>query len=357
MAGISEYIRWRGDLSWEIAPFNEVDYYVFSKIGSPDLTGIVPGDASAIDLKSCNGRLFGDDPDSVVLGILASKSILKVQRILPDTPRYRDLMLSGFRSSFNETEVKQFSALTVLVPDGTCFVSFRGTDDFLVSWKEDFRMSVRDAVPAQHEAAEYLRWASSVYDGPIIVAGHSKGGNLAVYAAAMQDPTVRERITAVYSFDGPGFKPDFFTLEGYAAIRDRLHEIVPETSVIGTLLEKEVTLEIVRCVYSGVQSHDGYRWETSPEGFVRVGSLTDASMALNTSMDNIVREMSPEDADSLIEELFRILGETGAKTVSDLADINLIGNFRLAGNLLRESRIRGLGGKLIENMLKCILRR
>ena len=356
MAGILDYIKWRGDLSHEVSPFNEVDYYVFSKIGSPDFSGIVPDDDSTIDLQNCTDRLFGDDPDSVSLGLLASKSILKVLRILPSKPRYRDLLLSGFRAVFSESDTEQFSALTLILPDGVCFVSFRGTDDYLVSWKEDLQLSVKDSIPAQRDAAAYLQWAASVYPGPIIVAGHSKGGNLAVYAVTMLSPDLQARIKGVYSFDGPGFKADFFTHDGFLAISDRLHEIVPETSIIGILLEKALPYEIVRCVYSGIQSHDGYRWETSPTGFVRAESLTDSSEALNETMDKTISEMSPEEADSLIGELFRILTDTGAKTVSDLADFNLIGSFRLAKNLIMESQIRGLGGKLIENMIKCIIR-
>ena len=356
MAGILDYIKWRGDLSYKISPFNEVDYYIFSKIGSPDLTGIVPSDNLSTDICSCVDKLFGDDPDSVVLGILASKSILKVQNILPDTPRYKDLLLSGFRVSFSESNTEQFSALTILLPDGICVVSFRGTDDNLVSWKEDLQMGARNAVRAQLDAADYLKWALSAYSGNVIVAGHSKGGNLAVYAAAMLPSDLQSRILGVYSFDGPGFRPEFFLQDGYASISDRIHDIVPETSIIGTLLEKKTEMEIVRCVYSGIQSHDGYRWETSPEGFVRSESLTDTSRALNETMDKIIEEMSGEEAASIIDELFTILTDTGAKTVSDLADINLIGNFRLAKNLLKEGQIRGLGGKIIENMIKCIIR-
>ncbi len=356
MADIIDYIRWRGDISFETSPYNEVDYYVYSKIGSPNFTNIVPANNSAIDLHSCVDRLFGNDPDSIVLGILASKSILKVLRELPAIPRYKDVLLSGFRAVFSETEIEQFSALTLLLPDGSCLVSFRGTDDSLVAWKEDLQMSVKNAVPAQIDAAEYLQWAASVYSGPIIVAGHSKGGNLAVYAAANVPADVQSRITDIYSFDGPGFKSDFFSLDGYISIKDRIHEIVPETSIIGIVLEKQVPLEIVRCLYSGIQSHDGYRWETSPHGFVRTDSLTEASKALNEAMDKIVDEISENEANSLINEFFRILAETGAKTVSDLADINLIGNFRLAKNLLKEEQIRGLGGKLMENIIRCILR-
>lgn len=356
MAGILDYIKWRGDLSFKISPFNEVDYYIFSKIGSPDLTGIVPSDNTYTDIRSCVDMLFGDDPDSVVLGILASKSILKVQQILPDKPRYRDILLSGFRARFSESETEQFSALTALLPDGICLVSFRGTDDNLVSWKEDLQMGARNAVRAQLDAAEYLEWAASVYQGQIIVAGHSKGGNLAVYAAAMLPSELQSRIMSVYSFDGPGFRPEFFLQDGYSAIKDRIHDIVPETSIIGTLLEKQTEMEVVRCVYSGIQSHDGYRWETSPTGFVHTESLTDTSRALNETMDKIVEEMTGDEADSIINDLFNILSSTGAKTVSDLADINLIGSFRLAKNLIKEGEIRGLGGKIIENMIKCIIR-
>ena len=45
MSVLLDYLDWRGDLSFQVDPVNEADYYLISKIGCPDLTGLVPSDA------------------------------------------------------------------------------------------------------------------------------------------------------------------------------------------------------------------------------------------------------------------------------------------------------------------------
>ena len=357
MAGIREYIDWRGDIRWDVSPFNEVDYYVISKIGSPDLSKALPEDATSVSVKECVHTYFEKLRGSTNLGVLASKDIMKVFRILPLKERYSDLGLSGFQSVFSESAVEQFSALTVLLPDGTCFISFRGTDDTLVAWKEDLKMGVHDVVPAQEDARAYLEWAASVYDGPLLVGGHSKGGNLAVYAAATVSPEIQGRIRSVYSFDGPGFRSDFFATEGYLRIEGRIHEIVPETAIVGTLLLKGKPYEVVKCRYSGIPSHDGYKWETTPLGFLHVPSLTDTSIALDEAMDKLFFEMSPDEISSFIEELFSVLSDSGAKTITDLADRTLLGNLLLTRKLIKGRQIRELGSRIIENTVRCRIRK
>ena len=357
MAGIRDYIDWRGDIRWDVSPFNEVDYYIISKIGSPDLSKAVPEDASFVSVGDCVHTYFDILRSSATLGALASKDIMKVFRLLPQIERYKDLILSGFQSVFSESAEEQFSALTILLPDGTCFISFRGTDDTLVAWKEDLKMGVHDVVPAQEDARAYREWAGSVYDGPLIVGGHSKGGNLAVYAASTVSPEIQDKIRSVYSFDGPGFRSDFFASAGYLRIEDRIHEIVPETAIVGTLLLKGKPYEVVKCRYSGIPSHDGYKWDTTPSGFIHVPSLTDTSIALDEAMDKLFFEMSPEEISSFIEQLFSVLSENGAKTITDLADRTLMDNLLLTRRLIKGKQIRELGVRIIENTLRCLVRK
>ena len=134
-------------------------------------------------------------------------------------------MLSGYRRIDNLDNAEQFSALAVRIPDGTRFITFRGTDDNIFAWKENFRMSIIDTIPAQEDALRYLRWAMDAYEGSFIVCGHSKGGNLAVYASSMLPQDLQDRIISVYSFDGPGFREDFLNLDGYRRILPKLHSL------------------------------------------------------------------------------------------------------------------------------------
>ena len=170
MADLFDYMDWRGDLSFLNSPANEADYYLISKIGCPNLTGIVPSDereaalAEVVEAYCARG-----DDDKVSLGIATSPQVLKSFCRLPTVPRFRSLMLSGYRRIDDPDSAEQFSALTIRIPDGARFITFRGTDDNIFAWKENFRMSIIDTIPAQEDALRYLRWAMDAYDGSFIV--------------------------------------------------------------------------------------------------------------------------------------------------------------------------------------------
>ena len=244
MAVIFDYLDWRGDLGFQIDPANEVDYYMISKIGCPDLTGFVPAEAREVALPEvvdAYRALKGNDP----LGVATSRQVLKSFYRLPAVPRFQSLTLSGFRRTNNQENIEQFSALTVRIPGGPRFVTFRGTDDNIVAWKENFCMSVMETIPAQEDALNYLRWAMDAFDGDMIVCGHSKGGNLAVYASSMLPEELQARITAVYDFDGPGFQDAFLKNEGYLRILPKVHSLIPQNAIVGALLSKKNEPEII----------------------------------------------------------------------------------------------------------------
>ena len=238
MAFISDYLTEKGDLSFREEPFNEVDNYVIAKVGSPNFTDVLPpGERLPL------GEVVTDDcarsgGEAGYLGALASPEIITVLRRLPELRRYRDLLLSGYVRRILPAQTEQFSALTVTLPLGWSYVSFRGTDDTLLGWKENFLMSV-GRVEAQADAAAYLASAAKRVEGPLMVGGHSKGGNLAVYASAMAAPEIQERITGVYNNDGPGFLPEFYQEPGYLRIRPKLHTLLPQNTLVGTLLTRE----------------------------------------------------------------------------------------------------------------------
>jgi len=237
MGTLFDYLEWRGDLSFSIVPLNEADLYILSKIGTPDLTGIVPQEMIMVRIEDAVRDYFEKYPyDEKALGALASTAILKSMIKLPEIPRYGDLRLCGFRKKLDPDTEEQFSALTVRLPDGTNVVTFRGTDDTLIGWKENFNLSVSMPVPAQTDALEYLEEVAAELEGDLIVAGHSKGGNLAVYAATEASEEVKARIREVYNFDGPGFDEEFWESEKYLSIQDKIHVILPEDSMVGTLL-------------------------------------------------------------------------------------------------------------------------
>lgn len=353
MANVVDYVKWRGDLSFAAAPLCEVDTYILSKIGCPDFAGIVPGDAGSVSIVQALEELFAAGNEKrTVLGPLASPTILSMLKLLPETVRFSTLRLSGFAKKLDFQQTEQFSALNILLPDGTNFITFRGTDDTIVGWKENFYMASMDEVPAQRDAAAYLSWAAAAYDGPIIVAGHSKGGNLAVYAAASAAPEVQARITRIYNHDGPGFRDAFLASEGYGRIAGRISTFLPRHSIVGTLLTQAKNPEVVSCEAVGIAAHDGFCWEVLGSRFVRCDSLSRASEALDAAIDETVAGMDEAQRREFIESFFNILTSTGAVYLSDFSENTLRQALEIAKKLRTDRSIPKFVVSVLQEMVK-----
>ena len=245
MPNILDYLTWRGDVPFSVSPPNEVDNYIHCKIGTLDFTGIVPENELYVPLPQAVEAYFAAG-GAEKLGALSSPYIAPMVKRLPETVRFREVMLTGFRQVYDEKKTEQFSALTLRLPGGQHYVTFRGTDDTIVGWKEDCLLTVMDEIPAQRDAVEYLTWAASVYPGKIAVGGHSKGGNLAMYAAAMAPESVQERIGNIYNNDGPGFQEKILQTEGYRRIKPRIKTILSQNAMVGTLLWNDCDYTVVK---------------------------------------------------------------------------------------------------------------
>lgn len=353
MANIMDYLNWRGDLSFAVDPMNEVDSYILAKIGCPDYTGIVPEDASAVTVSAAVETYFTrNGAEGDYFGALASQSIGPVIRRLPETVRFGSLWLGGFVKRLDADSGEQFSALTILLPDGTPYVSFRGTDDTLLGWKENMQMAVRETIPAQEDALRYLLWAAENYPGDLIVGGHSKGGNLAVYAAAAAPEAIQRRIRFVDNFDGPGFAPPFFRSEGYQRIRDRIHTLLPQYSIVGMLLPREEDVTIIRSGRAGIAAHDGFVWEVLGPRFVHCDSFSRSTIAFEESMQTVLQGMDTDARLKFIEELFDTLAATGAETITDVTELGLRKAMALQRSIRRQPEIHRFVTSLLELMLK-----
>ena len=355
MAVLFDYLDWRGDIPFFADGANEADCYLISKIGCPDLTGIVPPDGKEISLGKAVGEYMarkGNEASS--LGAAASPHIMKSFCRLPEVPRFQPLMLSGYRRVDDSESAEQFSALTIRVPDGPCFVTFRGTDDNIFAWKENFHMAIMDTIPAQEDALRYLRWAMETYDGKFIVCGHSKGGNLAIYAASMLPAAMQKRISCVYSFDGPGFQDAFLKKRGYIRILPRVHTIVPQNSLVGTLLLTGKAPEVAACGSYGIKAHYGFNWEVLGTGFVRAPGLSHSSAIFDRALDETMEGMSREEKEAFIEAFFQIMTSTGAFTLTDLTEIGLRNTLKVVRSLRRDKKVKKFALTVISNVLSDI---
>ena len=352
MATILDYLDWRGDVPFSAAGVSEADAYLLCKAGTPDLRGIVPEDGTYIPLRRAM-ELYKARGGETDLGLLTSDKIVPALLDMAEKRRYEDVMLTGYRLQVSEANNEQFSALTLRLPGGRHWVTFRGTDDTIVGWKENLLMTVMDAVPAQEAAADYLRWAAETYPGALTVAGHSKGGNMAVYAAASAEEDVQRRIDRVVNIDGPGFLESFLLSEGYVNIRSRVRTFLPQYTMVGSLLYQDSDCAVVKSSALFFAAHDGFTWEVDPAGsFVRCEDLSPASRAYERTMKELLTGMTLAQRREFIEEFFGTLTATGAVTLTDLTDRKLREILRTARALNQEPGVHKLVSDALELMAR-----
>ncbi|MFR2858233.1 DUF2974 domain-containing protein [Bifidobacterium scardovii] len=249
------------------------------------------------------------------------------------SPRFAPIRLDGYADRFSRERQMQFAAVTMLLPDGTLAVVFRGTDDTFVGWKEDFNMAFQYPVPAQHAAAEYVNGVARLWRGPLVLLGHSKGGNLAVYAALNAPEKVAERITKVYSLDGPGFPSSVVNSPAYAAMMDRIEKIVPDSSIVGMIFETPEPCRVVRSDQQGPMQHLAFSWQVNGDDFDYLPEVAHSSQLFNQSLNSWLESMSTEQRERTVDALFSILHASNTDSISGLMNAglkavpNMIGTF------------------------------
>ena len=335
MASILDYLDWRGDITFAERPFNEVDNLLLAELSYLDFGGIVPADfAAAVPLSDAVAAFTKRTPHAD-MGVLVPDKIPGLAQKMAASARFRDVLLSGYVCKLDEQTETQFAALCAALPDGTVYAAFRGTDDTIVGWKEDFNMGFLPIVPSQRGAADYLRAAAAAFPSQKLRAGgHSKGGNLAVYAAVWCGESVQDQLLAVYNNDGPGFHTSLLDRPEHQRIANRIQTILPESSVVGMLLEHEERYQVVRSNQVGLMQHDGFSWQVLGTQFVHLSGLTEGGRIVDSALRDFVRGLDQEQRIRFVDALFEVLTCTNAETLTDLKD----GGFRTAYSMLKTVR-------------------
>ncbi len=327
---------------------------LLSKFVCPDYTGVIPSaeESGSIFLSDAVAKYLSRNSGVTQIGLLAPKALIPMLKKLPGSARYKDLTLSDYVNRIDLELEEQFSALTYHLPDNTLFVTFRGTDDTLVAWKENLNMGILDTVPAQRDAAIYLENIARKYTEPLRVGGHSKGGNLAVYAAMHLSAEFQDRLLNVYNNDGPGFRQPFLDTEEYSRIRGKVLTLVPQYSLVGMLLSHEEDYEIVKSAEQGLMAHDGLTWEVLGTGFVRSADFSLRARIMNSAVRSWVNSLDAEHRQVFINDLFAVLSATGASTLMELSENKLRQSVRLIQKLRAEPEIRSFLSDTIEILIK-----
>lgn len=304
--------------SFEIWPLSPVDSLILAQLAYVRLEGLVPGiseGSSSVRIADC---LKAEHFDSMFSEVRYPSLNRRLLTALAASPRFRDIRLCCYTSEFDPVKEKQFSAVTYILPDSGIYIAFRGTDDTIIGWKEDFNIAFVYPVPSQIRASEYLMDISSRFSGNLTVGGHSKGGNLAVYASFTAPDSVQNRIVRVYDHDGPGFRDGVLDCEGYKNIESKILKTIPQSSLIGMLLEGQKNYTVVESSRIGVMQHDPFSWKLSEDSFITVEEVSDGAKYLNGTIREWINALSDEDREKFTDILFGVLDAGDAVTFSDI---------------------------------------
>ena len=314
---ILDYIDWRGDLTFAQSSLNEVDNLIFSTLAYLNMDHLVSEDDSSSPTIEELYQLY------TAAGYDQSFMAHNPQPLLQkaaQSARFKDIRVQWYINKIDVEQQLQFAAVTFIISDGLAYVAFRGTDNTIVGWREDCNLSFLPETPGQNEAVMYVNRVAEKTRGDLIVGGHSKGGNFAVYAAAFCDEAVKHRVVKVYSNDGPGFNNQVAESDHYLSVLSKTVKIIPDSSLIGILLLSKATRRIIKSDAKGIMQHNPYSWCVMGASFESADERADASLFMDETLSEWIAGLSAENKQILVNGVFDALEASGAKTLREISE-------------------------------------
>lgn len=321
-----DYLQWRGDLKFSKDPLNDIDVLIFALLSYLPFKDIVPGIESnnEISLKDAAGqytaKFSSTDENSAKVNITVLSSFNTSAELLLQTaamcPRFEDVRLSRYDENTDFVVGRQFTAVTFTIPDfeRTKIIAFRGTDNSVVGWKEDFDLAYMEQIPAHESACEYVKRTMGIFSGRFIVCGHSKGGNLAMYAGSHLNPLQQLKLKKVVNFDGPGFDFSIVQRDPFSKSEHKVVNYLPEDSMVGMLLQPVGKRVIVSSSDRFINQHNAFNWDVDRFNFVE-GDLSGSALFMEQTLKTWLTDISIADRETFLAALFDILGASEGKQI------------------------------------------
>lgn len=316
---IIDYLKEYADVSLADEPMNDVDSLALCQFSYLKFDGLVPSvteNARAVSLQQLYEhpdyeKLYGDERYEK-----ENRALFEAMR---RCVRFRNMKLNCYINIIeNQADFEtQFSAVTFLLEDGTMYVAYRGTDETIVGWKEDFNMAFLSPVPGQEFAIKYLNMVTERLPRDFYIGGHSKGGNLAVYAAMNCDPSVQERIIKIYSMDGPGLRPEVLERCDFSRIEDRTCKILPHSSLVGMLFEKDIRYQVVESRTFGLAQHNPFTWLVRDGHFVTVSDIYETRRFMDDTLNEWILSLDEKSLRTFVDTLFQVLSASESDNLID----------------------------------------
>ncbi len=343
MAGIIDYLEWRGDLSFSSEPFNEVDGAVLARIAYLKFE-LTERTWSGEKLETALKALLELEAD------VTGKNDTAFIKALSTSPRFSSLTVLDTTSVLESESQTQFASVTLTDEEsGRIYLFYRGTDNTILGLKEDFNMSFMTVIPGQVRALDYLRGMMKSHDGTFILGGHSKGGNFAVYASSFIGEEYQKRIGGIYNYDGPGFEGSILETEGYKRICPVVSTYIPQTSIVGMMLEHDEKYTIVHSSGSGVGQHNVYSWDVMRTSFVHLDAVDYSSRFIDGALKSWLKNLDREKRGEFIDAVYTVMEKSGVETLKELRDrwfdsgIKIIKGFRCLPPGTRKTMSEAMG--------------
>lgn len=312
---LADYIFWRKDYDFKAIPFNEVDNLILCNLAYIRFKNLIPGDGKEITLTALIELFLKKPTDLSILRTLEDLNFLKT---LQNTRRYGTLKLSFHREIYDEEKEIQFAALTVKLAFNHYFISYRGTDNYLPGWKEDLNLSFK-TIPSQSLAVTYLNEVIGLHPfARFTLGGHSKGGNLAMYACAHLKPAQYRKIIKIYNNDGPGFLQDSPTFNYARRIIDKLTIFTPQFSLIAQIMTQVKACKIIQAEGQSIFQHDPYNWLTDGDKFVYLDKIDERAMNWQKVCNELLKRLSTQERENFCQGLFQIFNAAEATNIYDI---------------------------------------
>ncbi len=317
METVLGYLEKYGIYSFQEMPMTEVDSLALCLLSYLKFDGMVPDmreNKPPVILKDLEKhpdfeRLFAD--------VRFEKSNRALLSRMLEGKRFGNLRLNCYVNVIEQKWETQFSAVTFILDDDTVYIAYRGTDETIVGWKEDFNMTFLSPVPGQEISVWYLNTVADSAAGPLYLGGHSKGGNLAIYSAMNCEPEIQDRIIRVYSLDGPGFRPEVLEKCGYDKIQERVVKILPNSSMIGMLFESDMHFQVVKTKAFGLAQHDLFTWQVVANHLVHANDIYERRKQMDNTLNEWLLSLDEQQLRTFADTLYQVVSASQADNLID----------------------------------------
>lgn len=352
MANIVDYLKWRGDITFKQSPFNEVDNLILSELSYIEISK--KNALKKLTVKEAiTFYLEKYDEKDLAKKFVFSTNPYYFFKSLADSKRFGNLKILKYVNKVSKKEEKQFSAMQIEINYNTIYVAFKGTDETLIGWKEDLNMGFMEEVASQKEAVSYVNENISFKYRRIYLGGHSKGGNLAVYAGVKCKKHIQKRIKAIYTNDGPGFTEAFTQNPLYSLLLPKIIAFEPVTSIIGMLLTQKAEYKVVQSDSNGLWQHDPLTWQVEGTSFQTLKEVDETSNKIKNTITDWLCQVDNSTREIFVNTLFQVLDHNKINTIDELARLKLRtipGLFKTITKLDEETR------KIVIETLKILMR-